>query len=51
VQFEVGVVVDSDAYGVAVADGRPPRQLGDSGVQPLAEPGREPLDEFGGHGR
>ncbi|GAA3310264.1 hypothetical protein GCM10020295_76880 [Streptomyces cinereospinus] len=51
VQNDVGLVVDGDADGVAVADGRTRRELGDARVQPLAEPGRERPDEFGGDGR
>ena len=35
VQFEVGVVVDGDPYGVPVTDDRTGRQLGDAGVGAL----------------
>lgn len=51
VQFEVGVVVDGDPHGVAVAHHRTGRELGDPGVQPLAEPGRQRPDQLGGDGR
>lgn len=51
VQFEVGVVVDGDSHGVAVAHRRTGGELGDPRVQPLAEPGRQRLDQLGGDGR
>lgn len=49
-EFEVGVVVDGDPHGVAVDGGRAGRELGHRGVEALAQPRREGLDEFRGHG-
>ncbi len=49
VQFEVGVVVHGQTYGVAVHDDRAARQFGDPRVQAFAQPGRQRSDQFCGH--